>query len=925
MHTTPGIEVEVIVPAIGDPEAISTTLDGIAAQRSDGLRLSVTVVVTSRTPEGVREISAGDISFRHIESGADSPGGMLQTALHAARSEMIAIVSPGEVLSPGSLLKMARALRDDGDADIACVPSRPADLLLDPPYVPAQDAHWPHATTAYDVRTRWWMCRSSFRGTLVRRAALPKTLSGTGIGRDTECGALLELQSGNPRVIFVAGGLVSMHYADEYQSRLFRGSAEMDWYREPIEESWPRWLAGCADDTGVPRFVQGLALLAVAARFSANSDNLNKHLLVGDGLERFRDASASVLASVDDALILSPESRKKLGLSSALALALYLTKHRAAKDSPVYADIRSDGRGCLTVDGHVLEPHGEQRAGLYLIDHDPATGELIMDGRVNGLAWLADTRYAVRVSIVRRAGDAAEITDIPLEPRGWYALTKYFGVATTKTYAFRVRVPVPDDLESLAIAFVCGDDSEPMHLVFSGHFSRLGRHPRRAWWSFGRYYMFYRHAQRSIVVEPRGFLRMLKGEVAVLLSLLRTTRPEPRRAYDRRAALVRLAYWLTYPLYARKPRWFFVDKVYKAGDSAEYLYRYASARDDGIVKDYVIDGSSGDHARLVADGYRPLKAGSLRHLLAFLHADLVFASNSTVCSLNGLKAWRSGPYRGLIHFDTVCVQHGLSVQNIAVAQNRLVDNTRLYLLASSVEKENLSRPIYAYDDYPDALQVTGVPRYDGLVSDDRKQILIHPTWRMQFATPVTTHEGETRAYNPAFKDSEYFKVYSSLISNERLIRCAEETGYRIKFVLHPLASSQAGDFHGNESVEVIGASGRLDYEEVLSQSSLMVTDFSGVQFDFAYMRKPVVYFQPPELPPHYQESTFSYDTMAFGEICPDESGLVDLLCGYMQGGCRMKPGYEERMDSFFAFGDRRNCERSYRAALDYMKVRSERR
>jgi hypothetical protein len=65
--------------------------------------------------------------------------------------------------------------------------------------------------------------------------------------------------------------------------------------------------------------------------------------------------------------------------------------------------------------------------------------------------------------------------------------------------------------------------------------------------------------------------------------------------------------------------------------------------------------------------------------------------------------------------------------------------------------------------------------------------------------------------------------------------------------------------------------------------------------------------------------------MGFGEICPDEAALVDTLCDYMRAECRMKDEYVERVDSFFAFDDRNNCERSYRAALDYMRHRNERR
>ena len=44
--------------------------------------------------------------------------------------------------------------------------------------------------------------------------------------------------------------------------------------------------------------------------------------------------------------------------------------------------------------------------------------------------------------------------------------------------------------------------------------------------------------------------------------------------------------------------------------------------------------------------------------------------------------------------------------------------------------------------------MTGIGRYDGLINNDKKQILLSPTWRMYNAMPVTTSEGEQRAYNP---------------------------------------------------------------------------------------------------------------------------------------------------------------------------------
>lgn len=93
----------------------------------------------------------------------------------------------------------------------------------------------------------------------------------------------------------------------------------------------------------------------------------------------------------------------------------------------------------------------------------------------------------------------------------------------------------------------------------------------------------------------------------------------------------------------------------------------------------------------------------------------------------------------------------------------------------------------------------------------------------------------------------------------------------------------------------------------------MVTDYSGVQFDFAYQRKPLVYYHPDTLPPHYEEGGLIYDTMGFGPICKNNDEIVETLCQYMKSGCKMQPEYVKRADAFFAFNDFNNCERIYHA------------
>ena len=144
-------------------------------------------------------------------------------------------------------------------------------------------------------------------------------------------------------------------------------------------------------------------------------------------------------------------------------------------------------------------------------------------------------------------------------------------------------------------------------------------------------------------------------------------------------------------------------------------------------------------------------------------------------------------------------------------------------------------------------------------------------------------------------------------------------GYRIIYVLHPIVSAQAKDFDKNDDVDIVPSTSDMSYEKVFCESSIMVTDFSGVQFDFAYMRKPVVYLHHKDIPKHYEEGSFFYDTMAFGEICTQNDELVDLLIEYMKGGCVMKDEYVRRADDFFEFSDDHNCERVYNEMCRYQE------
>lgn len=381
--------------------------------------------------------------------------------------------------------------------------------------------------------------------------------------------------------------------------------------------------------------------------------------------------------------------------------------------------------------------------------------------------------------------------------------------------------------------------------------------------------------------------------------------------------LMRCSYWLSYPFYAKKNIWITFDKLYKGGDCGEYFYKYMCSRArEGVVPVYVIRKDAPDYERLKSEGYAPSPYRSKKQRLSYLFASMVFGTHSGVNSFCGFNNWEVRFVQDRLRAANTCIQHGLSVQDLRADSNRAVNNNKRYYCASHCEIENLMQA--AYDYKPEMLRLTGIPRYDGLVNDDKRQILITPTWRSYLA--VHSVMGEMRGYNPEFQKTQYFQIYQSLLENERLIGTAKQCGYKIIYLLHPVLSAQKKDFRSSEGIEIRTAL-EVNYEQILTQSSLMVTDYSGVQFDFAYMRKPVVYFHPKDLPPHYGDGGFSYGEQGFGEICIDMENLTETLCAYMENGCMLKEEYRRRQDAFFAYNDRESCRRIYEDAQQYQRER----
>lgn len=682
-------------------------------------------------------------------------------------------------------------------------------------------------------------------------------------------------------------------------------SHDARWYKDSLVDYIFPLLAYAKERKGaIPKFLQLYCVYYMNCRMMANKDNRNKKILLGEKLDEYLELVGKLFQSIDDYYLLNQDMVPYITKNPEVRC-MYL-RLKYGKDHVHYdydACEGEEGRDLqMLFKGNLISALSLHRFSINMMNY--IDGNIWIDGSLINIFQYGNVQFYAKFN-----GKKYIIEDTDA-----YSLTKYFGIPSYRRLTYHLRLPLNDTKKLQRITFyaqINGEDFQ-MKISFANHWAKLSKSPRYSYWRFNNY--FCHHADNGIDIKPATKIKVLIREIKFQLNLIKN-----HKKNDFTALLFRWLYWITHPYFKRKKIWLMLDKLYKGGDSCEYLYRYCADFNDGVTKYYLINSDTSDYRNLVKDGYKPLRNGSLLHKLVFVNADIVLITNSHLFPFNGYTKKTSKYIRGLCNFGSMCLQHGLSVQKCAIAQRRIIDNTMMYFLASRFEYENLSKHAYGYEGFH-ALKLTGIGRYDGLKNNDKKQILLSPTWRMYNALPVTTSEGEQRGYNPEFKHTTYFHVYNNLINDEKLIACAKACGYKIKFLLHPILSSQLDDFTPNSELEVIPSVGDLSYEKILTESSLMVTDYSGVQFDFAYMRKPIVYFHPEELPPHYDDGIFFYDTMGFGEICTRSQQLVDTLCDYMEHGCVMKDEYRKRADNFYEHSDHNNCERIYQEIMNYQEM-----
>ena len=415
------------------------------------------------------------------------------------------------------------------------------------------------------------------------------------------------------------------------------------------------------------------------------------------------------------------------------------------------------------------------------------------------------------------------------------------------------------------------------------------------------YLCVYHYSLTKHVYRELSFLKGLLGK-------------KEKAAY--KAVILRLLYRM-YILFPHKEIWLICDRVDKADDNGEAFFEYVCQQKNKKIKSvFAVSKISTEYSRIKKIGKVVKPAGWLYKWYHLCGAKIISSQGEdSVFHPFGIYSLY---YADLIQKSKfIFLQHGVICNDLTDWLRKYNKNIHMFVTTTMPETNSILEYDYGYTS--EIVKPLGLPRYDKLYHEEKKYITFLPSWR---AYLVGIKDNQTGKHNvlKGFEKSGYYKMYSSVLSNRNLIDFAKSKGYIIRFMSHPNMSECTKLLEMDENIQIM-TMGDYTYRQIFAETSLLITDYSSVAFDFAYLRKPVLYYQFDYNEFYSGKHTlnsgyFEYEEDGFGEVIYQEEKLADIIIEYIQNECALKEKYKKRINDTFIYEDKNNCKRIYEAICE---------
>lgn len=342
--------------------------------------------------------------------------------------------------------------------------------------------------------------------------------------------------------------------------------------------------------------------------------------------------------------------------------------------------------------------------------------------------------------------------------------------------------------------------------------------------------------------------------------------------------------------------WLISERGIDARDNGYWFYKYMKANHPEISVKYVITKDSADYPKINKEDvvlYR-----SKEHYYYFLFSKVLISAEIMGYSPNERLYYRLNKYGILkVKGKNVFLQHGITkdYNPYMTKENAKLD---LFICGAIPEYEYMIEK-YGYNEKEAVL--TGFSRFDNLKNIGEKTILIMPTWRKWLK------------YAETLKGTDFYNNYMNILNDTEIIQLLEKKGYTMIFYPHIILQKFVSEFSSKSDCVKIASFDDYDVQDLLKKSSLLVTDYSSVAFDYAYMQKNVIYYQfdlEQYRAEQYSDGYYSYEEDGFGPVCIDCENTKKYIKDFLNDPESLSE-YNKRIGKFFKYSDCNNSERIF--------------
>lgn len=653
---------------------------------------------------------------------------------------------------------------------------------------------------------------------------------------------------------------------------------------------------------------QSAMMYLLGVKLALNAGDRYKGIITGSRLSEFLSLCSEAFSYIDDSVILNRRILERCGLDAEYGYCFLKMKYNNPKLLPEtdivppkkavtfryrtspnrMEEISLSGEFAAHTGDVLVMRSADIRANVRTINF--GDGGMYIDAELIGASQLTGgdhSVYAVYNGEKTAVIDSQVCTDRTI-----------FGRVLFRRYAFRIFVSFSGgkSLDALCFYFKTGRLSVRLPMTFEGIHSRLSERIHGTCVIYGDRAVTYDQKSKTLAVRRATDSLSALSEAKILSEATKTEGLSGRLYYQR---LRHTAKSLKNSEDIRRIIVFYDEQGINSGGNLLFRYftRHASNK---TICYFVTEKGSPEQLLLNDAGYENvLEKGSVRAKAMALAADMIIASDNDSYGGIGFNEADRLYLRDLASAQIISVKDRFLSTPHPGLDNRLMDNIRKVYVASADEKTALSDPSLDYDE--EMIHTVGNPLLDALSDKREKLILISPGERRIFS--IYDHSGTHR-----FTESIFCREYCALLNDPKLISSCREKGYKIALMMPAGASKYETTFPQNDVISVYSYK-EQNIRHLVSHAMVLVTDYSDLQYQFAYLGKSVYYYYPTGLPSTSEPEGEGISRRGFGPVFFDNVKLIEALSSGMRKMFADEEKYSDRRKKFFGHSDRENCAR----------------